>query len=555
MSQLRQIVRNVEETRMKVPKIDLQILFGAVVGANVLTMSGMNFWETPTKYLSVVYLTCMIAVSALMVRHVPDLPRLTKRQHGFCLLFGVALFLPRWPYLMEGFLGYAMNPLGDDIWHLQEMSSIVHTPVFPPRSTYDSSQYLSYYYAPWVLGAALYETGLLSTVKQALGITVLVYCLFFSYGVMYASRIAFSDARLRTVFLVVCVMYGGFDFFYWLSGLTILPSHSEWWAAEFGISVQYSNFFTLSLWVQQHTLSALVIAYTLHITSRFECLATRVLAGMFFLSALFSSIFVSIGATPLVIWYFTVHKLTRKALTTALTFLVFSMPLWWIFLGKPKGIGFGFFEELDPFWMSHRRAAFLVFLFIISLELMPLLATSFVSVIRERLISRAILFGLSTLFLISTFFISFRVGANYPMRGSIIPIFTLAYLATPVISEWFRNVRSAPLRVLTTAYLLGGILEYAQFWRMSLIELAESKTELNADILHFNEDSQRISAADVAIRAESAGYSWYLIERQRPARQRQHMIEDDIATMGSDNPYRITVSKMFRSIGRTQYTR
>lgn len=64
------------------------------------------------------------------------------------------------------------------------MSSIVHSYHFPARATYDGSQYLTYYYSPWMLGSAIYWSGVASTVKQAFGLTYLVQSFFFVYGAM-----------------------------------------------------------------------------------------------------------------------------------------------------------------------------------------------------------------------------------------------------------------------------------------------------------------------------------------------------------------------------------
>jgi len=540
----------------------IQLMFAAVVGANILAMSLMNFFEMPTQHLPVIYSTCMLAIGALMARKVPQLPQLTKREHLFCIGFTILIFLPRFPVLIENVLGFSVNVVGDDVSHLQMMSSIAHSPAFPPRSTFDSSKYLGYYYAPWMLGAAFYRAGFVSTVKQALALSVLVYSLFFSYGVTYASKVLFKEARLQTILLVVCVMYGGFDFFYWLSGLTFIPSHSEWWAGEFGIYLEYSNFFTLVLWVQQHTLAALAILYAMFLTDRSSSISTAVLTGIFVLSAFFSSVFVFIGAIPIVAWWcFSRAKFPQNSVVTELTFLLFSIPLWWIYLGKYDGSGIRLFGALEPFWATRKRAAFLVFLLVLSLELMPLLAASYLTIVRERIASRYVLFALCTLFLLSTFMIEFGQGANYPMRGSIIPIFTLSYLATPTISEWFRDVRSTALRLLIAGYLLGGVSEYASFCRYSLIALADSKTEFNTTILQFNQGASQLSSADLGVRLEHMNvkcapdaycwdgtYFWYLIERDSPPKL--NIDEGDMLTMGSDNKYRVTVSSIGRLYAR-----
>src|SRR5262249_40312936 len=145
-----------------------------------------------------------------------------------------------------------------------------------------------------------------------------------------------------------------------------------------------------------------------------------------------------------------------------------------------------------------------------------------------------------------TFFLEFSIGANYAMRGSILPIFTLTYLATPVISGWLSQIRSIPLYALVAAYLLGGVSEYASFCRMSMLGFFQSNTPFNALVLKFNQGDSRVNRADLALRAQSIedGFGWYLLERNRPTKQ--HINGGDLLSMGGDNPYRITASTIIR---------
>jgi hypothetical protein len=522
----------------------MQLLLGGILGANILTMSVMNFLEAPPRLIPPIYFACMAAICLVMTPRLPALPALSRRQHLICLAFAVALFLPRITYLLEVSLGYSVTPVGDDTLHIQHLVSIVQTPTFPPKSTFDPAQYLSYYYAPWMLGAAIYELGILSTIKQALAITVLTYCLLFSYAVMYASRLLFTDKALQRAFCIICITYGGFDFFYWLSTLTFVPSHSAWWALEFGFILQYSNFIVLTLWVQQHTLAALAIFYTLLITSRSSGTSTGVLAGIFCLSALYSSVFVVIGAIPLLLWqHARIKPAASTLLAAALTFFVVCIPLWWLYLGKSAGVGFQLFYELTPFWQSHKRAAFLVFLLVISLQYGPLLLGSGFSAIREPNIYRSTLLLGCVVFLLSTFFVSFTVGNNYAMRGSIVSTFTLIYLATPALHRWIGTAQRPWARFLIAGYFLGGLLEYTSFTRNAWIGLFQSNTPLRAEILRFNEGVSRVDPRDLALRAETSARDWYLLERARPAKL--HVSDDDVATMGTDSDYRVTLDRLF----------
>lgn len=520
------------------------VLFGAVIGANAITMSLMNFFETSAKYVSIFYFGSLAFTLYLIWRSGVCFPQLKKTQHVFCVLFGLVIFLPRAPYLIEGLLGYSVNPVGDDILHVQEMASIIHTQSFPPRSTLDDRMYLSYYYAPWMLGAALYWTGLLSTVKQALGATVLIYSIFVCYFGVYAAEILFAERKVKNWFAALCFLYGGFDFVYWVSGLNLTPTHSEWWATEFGFGLQYSNFFTLALWVQQHLLSALAIFYGLHVLSVSKTTTGQALAGIFLVSALFSSVFTTIGAALILAWFIFRFRLVRCIPVITLTSLLLSAPLLWMFMAKSAGVGFQPFGELNNFWIDHKRAAFIVFLLVISLELMPLLAGAFYSSRNDR--SRLWLFTSASLYLLSTFFFAFSGANNFAMRGAIVPTFTLAYLSAPTFDMWWRSQGGAWLRVATVVYLLGGTLEYASFLRNSIIGLRQSITVFNAKVLEFNRGSGTVGIADLAALASEDSAEWYLLERDRPRKRR--LEEMDLEIMNQDNRYRFTLHKILATV-------
>jgi hypothetical protein len=509
----------------------------------------MNFFEVQTRYTAIIYLPCIVLIVTLMTRIKVNFPELTRNEHLICVALGVALFLPRLAYLLEGALGHSVNVVTfDDALHLQEMVSIIHTPQFPPRSTFDEARFLSYYYAPWMFGAALYWVGLLSTAKQALALTVLAYVVFANYSVVYASKILFSEERLQKAFLVVCFLYGGFDFIYWLSNLSYVPSHSEWWAEDFGFEIQYSNYFTLALWVQQHLLAALIIFYALYLVLSSNTVIAAALSGLFFLSALFSSVFVVFGAAPVLAWFLFRFRLLKSAATAAAAFFTFSLPLWWIFLGRIGSRGFQVFGELAAFWQDKKRAAFLVFLLIISLELLPLIAAAFAFVRRRK--DLAWLFAIAVLFVLSTFFLYFGAGGNYSTRGAIVPIFVLSYLSVPGLAEWWQNSRHRWLTVtLSLLYSLGGLLEYATFAGNSLTSFSESKSALNVALLSFNKGTGTLNAAEIKERyvdSHTTWEPWYSLERKGWQKQHDPYFDPlDNETTNADVGYRITAARVF----------
>jgi hypothetical protein len=533
-------------------------------------MSLGNFFEWPTSPLFWVFLGGCVLCGGLYVASAVRFPELTRKEHLACLGFAVMLFLPRLPYLIEPLLGYSVNAVcDDDLWHIQEFASLIHSPRFPPASTFDDSKYLSTYYAPWMFGAVVFWTGLLSTVKQALAINVFVCQLFLAYGVIYAARFLFPEASHRRAFITLLVLYGGFDFIYWLSSLSFIPTHSEWWARDFGFNLQFSSFFTLSLWVPHHVMSALAIfyaSYLLHQSSRWPA---QVLAGIVFLFAVFSSVFVVIGAFPLLCWLHLRKQYLNALFLIMCVFLVFSIPLWWIYLGKAD-VGFelvgAFFGDLGNHWKTHERAAFLVFLLILSLELLPLIAAASVAVRwpvalnvwglpsisgqRDPINPQGLLelrgiWFCAFFYLLSTYFIAFSGTNNYAMRGSIVPICALTWLATPTIRVWLTNASRKALYLGAIAYLSGGLLEYSSFSLRSLNSFRQSDTPFNVDALAYNTGAERKLDATLIEGLKRDPFNWYLLEPLR-LEPKQDLISPDRELINTESPYRITASKLLR---------
>lgn len=513
-------------------------LFGSVLGANILTMSIMNFFEAPTRYIPLVYLATVALMVLLILRcKFEPLPALSRREHLFCIAFALILCLPRVPYLLEGAVGYALTPFGDDDYHIPDLASIIHTDIFPPRALYDSDQYLGYYYAAWIPGAAIYHAGLASTVKGALVLLRLMYSFFLVYFPVYAAQILFTERKHRIVFLALVFLYGGFDFLYWLFSLQFVPVHAEWWANDFGLRLQFSNFFTLVLWTPQHLLAGLAVLFGLYVLAKSDNIAADALAGLCFLSAVFSSPYAVLGTIPLAVWFFLRLGKWRSVPIAALVFAIVSLPLWWILIGETD-IEFKFLGSLQDMWSGRARAGFVVFLLVISLELGILIAAAAYFVRSQRQMLWP--FILSVGYLLSTFFIWYH--ENYSMRGAIVPILTLTYLATPVIAALASSLTQLWWRTAAATYLLGGILEYSSFTHTAVLAFHDSDTPFHAAALRSNIDSNKMVSTE--LNADAARYSqgWHVLEKNRPVRK-DPITTSEARLMHPDNLYRITLAK------------
>jgi hypothetical protein len=521
------------------------LVIGAVLGANVLTMSVANFFEVPTTAVPLIYAASLAACARLFVRSGVNYPSLSRREHLLCVAVGLTLFLPRAPYLLEGVLGYAVNAACPDDWsHIQELASMVYSDRYPIRTTFDPEKLLGFYYAAWVPGAAVFSAapwfGAVSTVKLALGLTLLLYSVCFAYATAYAAKILFAERRLQVTFAVAVLLYGGFDFLWWLARDYPVPTTgAEWWSMEFGFFLQFSNFITLAQWVPHHLVAAVAIAFALFLMHGSTRKSGWLLAGLLFLSGVFSSAFVALGAVPLVAWFFARHRSLEAIATMTGVFVIFSVPLWWIYLGKGD-VGFRIFGALMPERRADPLGAVGPFLMVMLLEFLPLLVAAFAA-LRDRTASAGLFAG-AIAYLLSTFVVAYSGFNNYAMRGAIVPIFTLTFLAVPAVAVWWRS-GPAFVRALLAVYLLGSPLAYAAFARGAAEAFETSRTEFNAAALESNAGPEAVTDPALVERSAQHPMGWYLLEKSKPSKK-ERIEEIDLELMTSDSRLRLTLARL-----------
>jgi hypothetical protein len=129
------------------------------------------------------------------------------------------------------------------------------------------------------------------------------------------------------------------------------------------------------------------------------------------------------------------------------------------------------------------------------------------------------------------------------MRGSIIPIFTLTYLATPAALVWYEKFKEKPWRLAIFTYFLGGALEYASFSKMALESLEQSNTPFNVAALTSNSNSDTLVSAELTREAQQDAMGWHVLEKSKPEPKKE-LIIDESRQMHPDNRYRITLSRI-----------
>lgn len=231
---------------MKSPPIWL-VLIMSIFSSNVLTMCILNSFTLDSAAVAPVYFICLLILVVLSYQYKlsvsPGLfsPLVTTL---IVCVFSVIFLIPHLTPFAEIYFGGvvgAMTP--DEHWHIQEISSLVNTPRFPAISTFAPGKYLSFYYAPWMLPAAIYKLAPLSmvTIKLALAIAYMIYTtLFFFTLVSFASWYFVSRAK-AFLFLFLFVLNSGL-----VEGTKFFQEpfvHHGWWMNNiFGMMIQLTDF-------------------------------------------------------------------------------------------------------------------------------------------------------------------------------------------------------------------------------------------------------------------------------------------------------------------------
>lgn len=536
MSESAQLGSAASMSRLGIGGGTVGMLFVAILGANALTMAVLNFFELPGWTLSWIWLASAAAVGLLLRLGSVRLPRLGMRAHVLCWVAALVVGLPRLPYLIEPVLGYAVDAVAfDDNWHFQQLGPLVHSGSFPAVSSFDPALLLSFYYGPWLPGAVLWQVGGVLTFKQAFFIVHLLYTAAALYTAVYLGRLVFRTRLNRLVMFVVIALYGGFDAY----AAPFARATTEWWAQDLGLLLQFSSTLTLMLWVPHHLAAAVAVAAFAHWV-RSRRWTDRIVAGILLAAAVGASPFVCVGAVVLLGWWVWSRRLWISALVAAAIGLVLSLPTLWMYL-IPRDRAFRPLMVIADGPLAERWPIGLAaYLLVVVLELGPLLLAAVLG--RHRL--SPVLTWLTCTYFLAPFLIGDTDYNNFGMRASIVPIFTLSVLATPVLADFVRSLRRRPapgriaLSVLLVGYLSGGLLTWAEMMDQARHVSLSSDDKLHAAILHSNLQRGPADPAVVAAAAEQ-DYTWYLIEGS--TRGLHHDLRpEDVELVSSDSPLRLT---------------
>jgi hypothetical protein len=364
---------------------------------------------------------------------------------SLALLIGLLFAFPRGAYLYEHVFGGVVDGLlPDDTWHIQEISSLVNTPYFPPLSTFQSQHYLSFYYAPWMFTAFIYKALPFSfvTIKTALLVTYLVYLPLFLHTFVVLSACLFAERWKQWLFLYVVMFNGGL-----VEAVLFVTEpfvHHQWWLHDFlGMQLQFPCFVTSIEWAVHHVSAgiALILAWLmLEIEGSAIGFAWRgALIGVLFAYAFYSSVFVILGAAPFGVALACRTWTREKAITLLLavvTSAIVIFPSAWMYLGKNDGFLFlqntinkGPLCGIQPYWLWLSVSA-VVYTACVSTEFVPQIVLICIrSKGRSTNWTKAVLLTLVGLLFGAFFLVNFSGWNNLAMRGVFVPGIVLSYLA------------------------------------------------------------------------------------------------------------------------------
>jgi hypothetical protein len=444
------------------PVFPVRILV-AVFMANILTMSAMNAFVLRTHWLAPLY-AISIAGSLYLTRGIRlgaghehlQFSRL-ERQFGLyalCLCW-IMYALPRSGYFLEPWIGHVIDPVcWDDYSHILIVNSIVNTQRYPPPSPFGKGQYLTVYYAAWMLCAFIYQALPFSavTITGTIFLGCALYYLLLPYLVIYTcARVCRSKQRFYFL-LYLIVAYSGIESIFVFR--TPLADTAWWMWVYFGVKIQCPIFSNLMLWAPHHVCSgaALVLAFLVlqgeAATTRRGRLECALVLGALAAGALYSSIFVFVGALPflaLIVWHYR-GQFPLLALSGLWCGLL-AFPMLWIFLNHTNTVSFGLLPLPDrgP-WFGAGRSWALVACALLAGSQLLVQGYCLLRLWRSGGLAPseyAMLF-LSLAFIGSTFVIATtNIGNDYSIRGVIVPIWVLSFLASawvdkPGINSRFR---------------------------------------------------------------------------------------------------------------------
>jgi len=446
----------------------------AVFCADFLTMLLMNVGRLYVAWLPFLFFASLGIFGTWIFRSdlIPASPArwLTASQRRSTVLLALlaALLMAgvRLPYLLESHLHRLAGPVVyDDTWHFQEINSLVHSVRYPAQCSLIPNRYFSFYYAPWMMVAAIYLALPVHgfTIKAAFAVGCAIYQTLICLTLLY---VGFARARSRRHLFAAIYLIG-----LWGGAESIFApiyylSHNPWWIWAPQMPIHFPILFSGLVSAPHHITAALALVLCWHIWDIADDRNRKLAAvcSVLIAYAFYSSVFVFLSAIPLGIGaiVFTARKDYRNVLTIAFVSAVLIWPLLWLYLGKSQDVRFlvpfiANIHQLLPYaaalkaqatpsrfpgWFAALGAmasAFTVFLAYLCLNFSPLVLL--LALYGKKLGRKdTLLAATAVLFILSTYFVGFPEGDNYASRGYVVPIFVLGWICAGLLPHFRTSV-------------------------------------------------------------------------------------------------------------------
>ncbi len=479
-------------------------------------MLGMNVFRIPTHWLPVLFFSVLLGMvvwifcSGLVAFGNPA--GLSDTQRSFLAVImlsaGILFAGARTPYLLEGHLHHLVGPVVyDDTWHFQEINSLVNSLRYPAHFSLVPHSYFSFYYAPWMLIAALYLSFPVAgfTIKAAFAVGCAIYQILICLTLL---NIAIARARSQrqlywATYLVGC--WAGLESFF---SLLYYLRHDAWWLVAWETPIHFPTFGGGMVWAVHHlsAATALILCWFLWDGAKTRDWHVVALCSLLISFAFYGSVFVFLGAIPLGIFVvcLTIRDRWREVVAVACVSAVMIWPMLWLYLGKSSDVRFLFpfvasvhalfpvlslshapVQHIGGRFISGIWPGFLLFLVFLCLNFLPY-AFAVARYGRRLSLSSKIVVAIVTLFLISTYFIGFQEGDNYASRGYLVPILVLAWICAGLLPS-IRSRKWIAALLLVGAF--GSIHEAVQTYKRAIyISRVSYGGTHDGEILAINRD-------------------------------------------------------------------
>ncbi len=329
----------------------------SVICANIISFFVLNVMRLNTSFILPVYcisliISYLLLPKTMLLQSIKKYIKISLSRREFKIVSVIfssiflLLILSRIHYFLEPFTMKLAPFICEGEGYLGLiLSSIVNSDIFPIKIVTNNELLLSYYYAPYLLPAALYQAFSFSwiTVKSVgfLAYVILTFiCLLGSFSL---PLLFFNNKKSYFLFLLLFMgTASGGDILLWIKKLFegIVFNHAGHWGFYFGYMGGYADTLKQMGWSFHHPIAIVALFYAYFLFKR-ECNDTpnwknKIIISLLLAASFFSSFYVTAGAIPFGIWLTIAHWRKKKNIILKIYLISFLMvlPNLWLYFGR-----------------------------------------------------------------------------------------------------------------------------------------------------------------------------------------------------------------------------